>query len=1297
MSFQKTNIDVSITIWNEKSKQWEKAELNSGEAQQILSALDLIKENGQVAEALKKEGTVLEITGKRVLSKEAEGQYVDLTPDTGWFSRDIHKQIRTQLTSVVRTVKQLSQSRIRSTGDVAIDQEKAKKEGGVVIEVRVGAQSQSQFNIGYEAEYKHFEVIEKAVRALDEEDWKSHIPEPYYQKIKDKLENVYQAQREITNILNRVDELLKQNQIQEAVKYYREHMPQAFGKYCEALREWEPERNFLIELFGNNAEENPFLFVQTALGSGGMTATQFVRSPETQLHIARYLFSLEKGISEKEMDEISEMKWLQFHLANLENTKPFGQFCQNQIGKLLKEENIFLQEVDNAINKLQDLDVRKELLKRGFTEEDIDHHLEKLSNLASQLKIMNQNLANVHRLFELGNLKEGVELYSNLVQVELPKYQKALSELVVPQRVAANRFRDFAPFNLKLSRIEIHQRFCQALKEKQEALNLTKNNGEEDLYSFDASLETLKAESELLQETSKFAQLSSHLNDWQKRGENFLTNLKLFVDSFKEKREEFEEWMRKEGFTDLQTAAFFNHYETAYTAFSAFYSALQEATDLANKKDYASALQKVCDVLIEKFPKVNEAIAQGLLYAEQIQKDPRLDRVLKEFFGKGSARIKAALEFQRLAGVFNAELLGFNKDIEKGQFGVPEDYQKASNLIAQKLRNNNRFIDRERRLSNQNYGFINFFNFSFIGKDPILAPLWNQILKNEKWTFKEAEAFTRLYNDYAALIEPLQEGERAIAQEQDPIKKRALKAQLTRLASQLAPKIGKLGEQFKKLGGYERLESLSRAASQLAGKMQSNEIKEKIGELFESNKVGYERLEQQMPFTSIEDLVNNIESISQLPRSNQEQKIFIQTWGEALALVKRYKIIEGIQSEAASFQQLMNDRRSYIRDFGIRHHLFIPWEDKAIGRTLLSGPQTQDKIYGQKMMAKGWSPKKVIKLSHWYDAFNKAVHPVQLAYARLAEDPENVLLQQALRNTYENQKDTINKLADQMNKDKDIGGIQDIKKLENGVKDYKFHVLNQILEVQKSIETASGESSKELLEAKLKELHSIISELDKVDFAETIERQNDFLINVSKMLRNKMSWEKSSFWKKSYLNELTDPHSPLAAELKNNLQESITVSDVKSIQKLYESYRSELEKINELERKLEREPSNRSVLKQLRRELEERADGLNKLDKKLIALQGKIDLLQNGVDLIKDKWEKVLRGFERIRVLQQSEGQEALIEIEQRAIGDRTVEQAQAMIDQCNRMNIKKAMGEKIRFKQDVYRRHVNESGQWRT
>lgn len=788
----------------------------------------------------------------------------------------------------------------------------------------------------------------------------------FIESAKQRLETIFDAQFKIEEIMTNTSLYLQGGKKELAVSEYLK-MAAVYGEFCEALRSWLPMQKLFTDYFGS---QHPF-------------------------QIESFRFDFQKNISKLFFDKMNasipdlnkretvteSLKQINLHAENFLNSTKLNNIIKAEFIKFHNNELNFNRSVVNAFSSFEDQEFIGNLKSSGFTDEEIQDHKEKIKTAMTRAAEFQAILKETSELISW-DVEEGFNYYSSEMDKFMPLYQQALADLVMPQRVAANRLANQPAFSLELDRLKNTTQFIEAIEKKRSELNVTKNLGRDPYIDFPGYLKKVKAHSEVFIKAATYKPLSDALN---KIGNglkmDLLKSMGDFVTIFQSHREQFEAIMREEGFTDLQTAAMFNHYVLTYESFQSWLFGIQEAMDLGNKKDYQGALDRYCQLVEHEFIRLNDRIFNFLPFVHKF--DARINNALDRFCKtrgiQDSQQIFYILQIIRYTTNLTMQMRGEIKgNLIPSDLQETEKFKEVYNLMQTQTDKNNLLVDEKTRLTKIGNRFQ---DFSKLSEEKSFDADWKTKLNEQRWPARW-EHFDRIANEYASHIEMFQQGEQAVALEQDPIKKRALRSQLIQLGLRYAPEIKRLQKDLQLAGGIERIQSL---------------------------------------------ITLSEEFYSGLDVSNQES-------------------YNPIKKEAVALAKLLEDRVSYVDNFYRLHHLSIPYEKNQVQHLLLKGPHSKDPEFQKILNDAKWTQGAIQSFNEWYDPFHLTTNSLQMAKAQLEQDPENILLQRQFEKIFKQQFPKINQLNDEFKAKFGLQKVKDLvsacAKYQSLIKSEKIKIEN---------------------------------------------------------------------------------------------------------------------------------------------------------------------------------------------------------------------------------------------------------------
>ena len=501
---------------------------------------------------------------------------------------------------------------------------------------------------------------------------------------------------------------------------------------------------------------------------------------------------------------------------------PQTPLFQSKVSEGVKEgldaERAFNQKVAETLIAFNNPVFLEDLKDRGWSDREIQEHKSALKTLKYQsdqvIRIFEDTLSKL----QTGNIKGGVDYLCAQMQKHYPSYVRACCKLVIPQKVAKGRSltEPRIPFMVDLehglSHAAILETLFSAVKERSDSeLKKAVEEG-----TWPKALGAMLSEAEKLRAELTFVPLVASLNYNHQLNQEFAHRMNTFVGTFQENRDQFEETMRAQGITDLESAFIFNHYVPFSAILNQWNQRVQTVVDLANKKEYQAALEEYTTVMEDLHPTLTDQVRTIYLTLKSL-KDTAVETALRAFAGLvglfNPSQVLADLSAERAA---IKQQLMYTEAVEKAKkTGIALPTRVEMTLQEIKERIEAAEAPEESRLFTISSKFMLLFNFG--GLMQIGHPLhrvWNRILKKYNWRLETIEQFTNLMNDYAELIRPFKQAMLAIDNEKDPIKKVALQRELSKLAEAHLSELRVLQKEFARLGGTKQLLTLLSAAQE---------------------------------------------------------------------------------------------------------------------------------------------------------------------------------------------------------------------------------------------------------------------------------------------------------------------------------------------------------------------------------------------------------------------------------------------------------------------------------------------------
>lgn len=1211
-----SRLEITVAIRNKKTGAWETPRLDAAESHAVKGAIETIRQAGAQAragawKAFNQDGAVLEMTNKGVFVKEGEG-WKDLLSDQtveGPLRGSVRKTLGAVTNILGRQAK--TKGKEQAPREIAANAE-ALHQGEVVIQVRV-VPTAAVFAQRCEAEQTFYDDLAGLQTYVRDPAVASFLLAHGFSDeqifgMQGKMDALAASSKDVLDTMLRVRGLLDAGNIQEAVSLYGEQMPARYGAFSDAMREWQREQRALSNVLGG---ENT-IFI----------ATNHI---EFQLGAASELFALAHHAIPNQVDTTTAFSQIARQKTSFDSELRLAQVAERKVSAALNNEKTFNQQITDALGAFDDPVFTEGLIVSGWDRDEMNEHKTKLEALKVQSDKAVEILENTRQWLSAGYVQEGMNYYGAEMHEHYPAYSAACQELAIPQKIAEGRTltQPLRPLAIDLKHAQDLLGVLEDVSIATREADVVGANGQKaiDEEVWNRTLSLMEAQAGVLQDALKFSVLTHTLNDIHQRGLEFANNLGLFVAAYQNNRELFEMIMRKHGISDIESAFIFNNYETVLQAIKDWNGRFQAIADLANRKEYGAALQAYADLVIHTHPQFLEKVRNFNLTSLALN-DPRVEEAFKEFAHeinlRNSTQTFHVLNIQREA---NKALLTFNGCLEAAKkhneeaevkIPIPENAREAIAVIKGGLEGTaNTAFPEFSRLFEQNLHVMQFFNDGglMLASHP-LHQQWQALLKKYGWRREDMEAFTTLTNRYAALIRPLKQAQQAVATESDPIKKRALQAQLKELARELMPQVNQVQKKWKQHGGMEKFRSMVNAARDLGSDSAIGKAQQQLEKLYVEKKGIY----QAAGFASHADLLDKLEQyVQEWPGDRAHMA---KSYEQELRLVRLLKGVKGLQAHASDIVHLMDDRVAYMDHLYADLGLYTPIQEGTISRALLQGAHGRDPVFAQILRDHGWSKAGIQRLNTWYDAYTKEARPLEQAKKALDADPENVTLQNEFKKVAKEQIPKLNALSKEFRGK--IGTIESLRSLDWALSLYGNRVAKNLanLESTLSLGTLRREQAADL-ERQAAEVRTTLKMLSTLRIADTVERIDAFVAEADRTARLPMSWDRG------FLSLLVPDKSSPLMQLKPNgndplwpkllQQNGVDVKDVKSVLKLLNKYQAQTEKIMVLERKLEAHPGNDRLRRELMNELQSKTKALVSLKKEYDLLAPKIEGLQLAV------------------------------------------------------------------------------------
>lgn len=1271
----KGRLEITVAVKNKKGE-WETPELNETEKLLLQNAIETIRRLGQQKQTkmwqkLNEEGADVRVEKNGIFYQE--GQTWKNLLDDKTIESKTRKEVLSTLKSVTGVVGDLSKTK----GTIA-----AKAE--VVIQVHV-ASTGDVFKKRLEKQEKTNQKLLQINQQIQDSQWKNTLKDKGFSTedislMTAKMEELTQVSGLMTDAMREVDRLIGQNKTEEAVHYYITYIPRYYGIYCDAMREWQKEQKFLTAWLGSNEEANPF---QVDIGYPGFFAEA----------ANEFFLYAEKTIpgqvdTKSALDEIKKIQ------KNYSSFLELEDFVDEKVRNLELAEKAFNDQLVQSLNSFNTPEFAQRMKLEGWSQPEIDDYRSKLEALKSQSDIAMQILINTRSYLYAGYVQEGMNYFAEQMNDYYSSYTEACAGLVFLQSLARGRIFEQLPqpFSLDLRHPSLYATFLGEASERTKMANVIDitNSKVADENVWKETLQFMSTKRDELSETILYPSLALQLYNTQKSNLKLTNQIKRFAEAYKAHREQFEFIMRKYGVTDLESAMIFNHYEEIYQALNVWDKEFQHIVDLGNQKKYQEAVDTYAKMINETYPNFVAKLHNANLATPKLRQR-HIVEAFKEFTTRQSipetAELLTTLSSERL---IEREKLNFNKALSTALEGhileeehFSETIKQAREKIDSQSSSSNQEIADFERLFKQDLRFFQFFTYGNLKHNPEFKKTWSTIIHRYGWTQDQIERFTELYNSYAELIHPLKEAEQAIIAEANPQKKRALLAQLKEIANALIPETQKLKREMEKLGGFKKLQTLHNIAveSAVVAEVKTPAIAKRQ---LESKYQGFSMEMRSMGFQSANDLIDKLELfIDSLPPA--ERTIMQKSFQEELALIAEIKFADGIIKEADSLIALMQDRTKYLDKLYTKLGLYSDWEFGSVNKLLLAGPHAQREVFKGLLQDKKWNAVELRKLNTWYDSYMLESIPLVQAKEALDSDPENIFLQKEFKKILKQQIPKLSSLSKELNEK--FGGWSRLRELDSAIAQYKNLMVTESAKITARLESTFSETQIKQLNKELEDINTSLKMLNAFKLTDVILKTD---ASIAESERQLLSWD-SEFLKALTARDssLTEIRSPDGNELWSQFLKE-NKADVVSVIKLHQKYQNELQRIAELERKLEAHPENERLRLELLRELNNQEVKLRHLEGQYQTDLGKITNVQNALNRLDTELNTILQeieGHEKDAVAAFVVGKEIhnkeILTLRNRVNG-RSNAQIRELINFIQQLNVEKAFQEKQKFWTDT-------------
>lgn len=1210
-------LQISYAVFNKKTQQWETPQLSVEENHMIHAAIDSIRllgeKSGAIGSEFKKEDALIEITPTAVLVKRDGTDWINILDDRA-VPKETRNAFRKIISSVTAVLGDLSKTRSKEALGTAINDDELKSlpgSKGVVIEVKVTPTSQS-FSQREEEDRVFDAQVSEVEGYLTSQIYTDFLKscgfnEEKMTRFQEEGKALKEASESVHAILQNVTTLIRENKIHEAGQYCVEYLPYYYGRLVDAMRNWQMDQWELESVLGVDPQTNPFQIDTSRLE---MLEKTFVE----------LAFYAETG-DPHHVDFSEALGHISAYRTSFENFIKLADKSYVAIRDLEDKHAVYLADVVKSVEAFEDPDLTEFMKEHGYSEEEIDEHRQRLTELRTVSEEVSALVSETRSLLVAGRVQEAFDKYSEGMRELQPKLKPVLQRLISLQKVANGRLPDpLFIFNIPLDEIlRCQLGFLAQSKEIMTNFPVTDSNYTSLLS--DRSLDELsfvfESTNRTLASEQSYSSFSNHIDHLQKSYARTTHALAQFVIPFQKYRETLEAMMREEGYSDLETSRICNFLVGASVQLEEWNKEFQKVVDSTNRKDDQQAIEQLVKLFQERYQRVIDAV-QPILTNRRLFREAR--SVFQNFLAQaGVAQPSQVLEHidhlkdlpKHLLENFEKSLSLFFSRLDE----MPPAWIELRSTLQDKLEFFNQFPARFQKVYEKSDLLASLFNYRGILRHPQYGQLWQRLLIKQGWTPQKIEAYINVYQAYAEEIKSLHEAEFAFTHESDPLKKRALRSQLQELANRRTPAINKLQKELQALGGTEVLKSMQ----QIANEFEKLILQETEAVLRKALQAG--EFKEPFVFQNYEELMaqfkTKFEEFSPAERdilNKQSGGLYQIAYDQTGIIQFARRIREGIVNESTDLINQIRKRGAFLERLYTSLDLFAPsGVSDSLSKLLLNGPHGQDRVLFLVLKERGWTKEDISKFDKWNVGAQRAYNKLFLAKSALDKDPENVTLQEAFREVWQKQIPLLNKLNQEFEK---MGGVSKMRSLEQAILTYirRLFAQKQALEalipqLQSQDTSYKLEVPKEKAEADLKEVETILDffKTRGFGFKELILERDRWIQGVDQAGILALNWDghylSSLFDQKSPLQKLPSWKSLCAAR-------SLTKEDIKDIHRLHLAFQKELKEINRLERELERNPGNFTIRERLSYELNLKKRKFQKLNQEFVRLHPKIDQLQ---------------------------------------------------------------------------------------
>lgn len=800
-----------------------------------------------------------------------------------------------------------------------------------------------------------------------------------------------------------------------------------------------------------------------------------------------------------------------------------------------KKEYAFYEVLTRMEEMLSDPNRERTLKEAGYTQNEIDTLMQQLSSLketsAGVLRLMWETLT----LLSQGDRSQAAKTYNDQIEELFFNYTSALQTLSTSQKVMEGRLGKQSFLRLPLDQPHHHYTIIKELN----ARLAPEVDHSERMSQFSSRLQDYDQELAPSESSQRFKGFA----DNEKRA---IGDLRGFLEDVKRDRKTFYDCLRAEGISDLEGHFIINSLQEMLSGWEEIEKEIKHAEDLFNqgneeaavkllgqiREQRKEAFKKNQDVLSELIPFLTAevkkkltggvAFSNGLkrFYAATQQKQPSTLQDINQYLGVAVTRLNHYQLFEQEKTPGEFEKLGQVPSLEIMSRGPYEDLRAT--LLDRNHRNNTLFAGLQENAHRSTW------------------------LNESGWTLGEVKEFSRINQEYAQEIEPLYRGFLAVDKASSLIEKRNLLTQLKKRAVETIPRLNKITARLSRLANPEKMRRLQNVLQ-----MRRDSLRAHLGDELKQKNASFEELNA---FVTTDEGRRNF------------REIFSEND------VTLYRDLQALDKDLASLQAF-EFKTEFLNDFyddcvHMRMSLRHPRAEAIFSRSRF----TSDPAWAAELRKVGLSLQEVGQFVELYNDFEKAMEPVYLAAAELADDPENLQSQKELKEVAQVHKGTLSAVNKKMQR---WGGVERLQRLTRAMESYK-----------KELETVikNSPSSREAENAQL-----YLEELNQSpDFAVVALNRNQQMKDIYDTLSLTLTGEKH--YVSTHLKASNAKFQKQWNDLIKNM--GLKQKDLEQLDHIYDQLNREITTLQKLERQSAAEPENKEIQAKFRKKALEKENQL---------------------------------------------------------------------------------------------------------